>query len=109
MVAPDVVEARLTTTAPFCAALLVMLGAAAGFPPPPPRFVPAPPHPCSNALNIKTAAIAQFACIILPFLNTLRMRQFVCPDARCLFPEPAPARCTHETLPRVLALNPDEN
>src|SRR6266567_7820365 len=91
MVAPDVVEARLTTTAPFCAALLVMLGAAVGFPPPPPPlFVPAPPHPCSNALNIKTAAIAQLACIILLFSNTLSVRQFACPDARRLFPEPAP-------------------
>src|ERR1039458_4501427 len=45
MVAPDVVDASVTTTAPFCAATLVKVGAAAACEPDPEIGVDPPPLP----------------------------------------------------------------
>src|SRR5262249_25580549 len=62
MLATFVVEARVTITAAFCAALVEMLGAAVGFPPPP-VVPPPPPHPCKRARHINTIASPPFGLI----------------------------------------------
>src|SRR6266404_250584 len=54
MAAPAVAEARLTITAPFCAAVVETVGACVVLPPPPPPLFP-PPHPIIKAFDSRIA------------------------------------------------------
>jgi hypothetical protein len=53
MAAPGVEEARLTITAPFCAAVEETVGDWVGLTPPPPLFPP--PHPIVKAFDSRIA------------------------------------------------------
>jgi len=52
MAAPEVADARLTITAPFCAAEVEMVGGGVGLTPPPPF---PPPHPPIEAFDNRIA------------------------------------------------------
>jgi hypothetical protein len=74
MEAPEVVEARLTITAPFCAGVVEIIGAAVEFAPVPPPFParppllsPPPPNPQIKAVeNRITVNTAESVCIVSP-------------------------------------------
>src|ERR1700687_5217038 len=73
MAAPGVAEARLTMTAPFCAAVVETVGDEVGLtPPPPPAFPPPHPHIKAFASRIAASIVALAHIVFLLFQRKVK-------------------------------------
>ena len=83
MAAPEVAEVSFTTTALFCAAVVVMTGADATCVPVPETGVDPPPLPQPATRRMQAAAAETCRNFKIPFIKPILLKPFACfPDKK---------------------------